>query len=128
MTLAVTPIYAILLTMLYLVLSWRVIAERRGNRFAYGNNESHRVEAKIRAHANWAEYVPIALLLMLMAELQGTSALWLHLTGVLLLVGRVMHGFGMSFRPRQFAFRQYGMLLTLIAIPLALILNIVALG
>lgn len=127
MTLTVTPLYAILLTLLFLVLAARVIFERRGNKFAYGNNDSHRIEAKIRAHANWAEYVPIALLLMLMAEIQGIAAVWLHLTGIILLVGRMLHGFGMSFKPRDFRFRLYGMLLTITAIPLALILNLIAL-
>ncbi len=128
MTLAVTPIYAVLLTALFLVLSYRVIAERRGNRFAYGNNDSPRIEAKIRAQANWAEYVPISLLLMLLAELQGVSAAWLHATGLILLVGRVLHGYGMSFRPRVFWMRQVGLLLTVIAIPLAMVLNLLALG
>lgn len=127
MTLTVTPIYAIPLTALFLVLSWRVIAERRGNRFAYGNNESPRIEAKIRAQGNWTEYVPIALLLLLMAELQGVGAFWLHINGLILLVGRLLHGYGMSFRPKQFVFRQSGMLLTLIAIPLSLLLNFLAL-
>lgn len=127
MTLFVTPIYAILLTMLFLILAARVIIERRSNEFAYGNNESHRIEAKIRAHANWAEYTPIALLLLLMAELQGTEAFWLHVTGVILLIGRVAHGYGMSFQPKDFRFRFYGMILTVTAIPLAMILNLVAL-
>lgn len=126
MTLAVTPLYAVLLTLLFLLLSFRVIAERRGNRFAYGNNNSNRIEAKIRAQANWAEYVPIALLLMVMAEVQGIGPIWLHLTGVILLVGRLLHGFGMSFRPKDFRFRFYGMLLTTTAIPLAMILNVIA--
>lgn len=127
MTLAVTPLYAILLTALFLVLSIRVIAERRGNRFAYGNNDSHRIEAKIRAHGNWAEYVPISLLLLLMAELQGVGATWLHLTGVILLIGRVLHGFGMSFKPRDFRYRQFGMLLTFAAMALSMLLNLLAL-
>ena len=127
MTLAVTPIYAVLLTGFMLILSARVIMERRGNRFAYGNNDSHRIEAKIRAQANWAEYTPIALLLILMAELQGVGVGWLHLTGVILLVGRVAHGYGMSFNPKDFRFRFYGMILTVTAIPLAMILNLVAL-
>ncbi len=127
MTLVVTPIYAILLTLLFLVLAARVIIERRSNKFAYGNNDSNRIEAKIRAHANWAEYTPIALLLLLMAELQGTAALWLHLTGIILLIGRVAHGYGMSVKPKDFRFRFYGMMLTVTAIPLAMILNLVAL-
>ncbi len=127
MTMSVTPIYAILLTLLFLVLSFRVIVERRGNKFAYGNNDSHRIEAKIRAQANWAEYTPIALLLLLMAELQGVGPIWLHLTGIILLIGRVTHGYGMSVNPKNFRFRVYGMVLTVTAIPLAMILNIAAL-
>ena len=127
MTMSVTPIYAILLTLLFLVLSFRVIVERRGNKFAYGNNDSHRIEAKIRAQANWAEYTPIALLLLLMAELQGVGPIWLHLTGMILLIGRVTHGYGMSVNPKNFRFRVYGMVLTVTAIPLAMILNIAAL-
>jgi uncharacterized membrane protein YecN with MAPEG domain len=127
MTLAITPIYGVLLTVLLLILSARVIMERRGNQFAYGNNDSNRIEAKIRAQANWAEYVPIALLLLMMAEIQGVGAFWLHLTGIILLVGRVAHGYGMSFNPKDFRFRFYGMILTITAIPLAMILNVIAL-
>ena len=49
----VTPLYTIPLVALFLVLSWRVIVERRGQRFAYGDNDSLKVQAKIRAQANW---------------------------------------------------------------------------
>lgn len=127
MTITVTPIYAILLTLLFLALSYRVITERRSNQFAYGNNESKRIEAKIRAQANWAEYTPIALLLLLMAELQGISPLWLHITGITLLIARALHGYGMSVNPRDFRYRVYGMWLTVAAISLGLVTNLVAL-
>jgi len=123
----VTAIYAIVLTGFFLVLSWRVIATRRGEQITYGDNDSKRVHARIRAHANWAEYVPIALLLMFLAEYQGISVLWLHVYGIILTVGRVLHGVGMAFVPRLFQLRVYGMLLTLIALPIGMILNLTAL-
>ncbi len=124
---AITPLYAVPLVALFLILSWRVIAERRSNRIAYGDNDSPRVQAKIRAQANWSEYTPITLLLILTAELQGASVVMLHLTGLILLVGRTLHGYGMSFAPRQFTFRRNGMILTLLAILIGLVLNVFAL-
>ena len=125
MTIAITPIYAIILTLLYLVLAFRVIYERRTQKFAYGDNDSPRIHAKIRAQANWAEYAPIALLLMLMAELMGAQAWALHGIGILLLIGRGMHGYGMSFVPKQLKFRTRGMMLTVISINLLMVLNII---
>ncbi len=121
----VTPLYSIPLVALFLVLSWRVIAERRGQRFAYGDNDSLKVQAKIRAQANWSEYVPITLLMMVMAELQGASTGLVHVTGVTLLVGRILHGYGMSYVPKQFIYRQIGMLLTLIALVFGMGLNLI---
>ena len=127
MQLAITPIYAIILTVFFIWLSLRVIGERRGKGFAYGDNSSPRIQAKIRAQANWAEYVPITLLLMLMAELQGNSGFWLHLTGVILTIGRVMHGVGMSYIPKKFFYRRWGMVLTCTSIAIAMVLNFLAL-
>ncbi len=125
--LTVTPIYAILLTGIFLVLSSRVIISRRTEKIAYGDNDSPRVHARIRAHANWAEYVPITLLLLMMAELQGVSAVLLHLTGLTLLIARALHGYGMSFNPKWFRGRVWGMLLTFVAMGLGLALNIIGL-
>lgn len=61
----------------------------------------------IRAHGNFAEYVPLTLLLMALCELAGVGALWLHLGGGLLLVGRILHAIGIQIprapnKPRLF--------------------------
>jgi uncharacterized protein len=50
----------------------------------------------MRRHGNFAELVPMAVLLMAIAELLGTGSTWLHVIGVLLLVGRIVHPFGIS--------------------------------
>ncbi len=46
---------------------------------------------RIRAHANFAETVPMALLLMLLLELGGLAATWLWLFGLALMAGRTLH-------------------------------------
>ena len=117
----ITALYALPLTALFLLLSWRVIGERRSNRLAYGDGDSPRIQAKIRAQANWVEYAPITLLLMILAELNTAPALGLHLTGALLLIGRLLHGIGMSFLPKQLGFRFWGMILTLCAVLTAML-------
>ncbi len=92
MTLAITGSYAAALTLFYLVLSARVIAMRRGGRINLGDGNDPEMLRRIRAHGNFAEYVPLGLILLAIAELQGEAALWLHLTGAMLLAGRLMHG------------------------------------
>ena len=123
----ITAIYAIALTVLYFVLSARVIFTRRGERIAYGDNDSPRVQARIRAFGNLTEYAPIGLILLLLAEMQDITAIWLHVFGAVFTIGRVMHGLGMAFQPKAFHWRQNGMLLTLLALGLGIVLNLVAL-
>jgi len=122
-----TPIYAILLTLIFLVLSARVIIARRTQKFAYGSGEGKDNEALIRAQRNWAEYAPISILLMLMAELQGAGPMWLHLSGLMLLIGRGLHGYAMGFNRKFFMGRVAGTVLTLSALCLLVLINTVIL-
>jgi hypothetical protein len=52
----------------------------------------------VRIHGNNAEFVPLALLMMLIAELEGGASLGLHIAGGLLLVARVSHAMGMPLK------------------------------
>jgi uncharacterized protein len=49
----------------------------------------------VRRHANWAEHVPFALLLMGLLELNGGSPMLLHGLGIALVIGRIAHPFGL---------------------------------
>jgi uncharacterized membrane protein YecN with MAPEG domain len=66
----------------------------------------------IRAHANFAEYAPLVLLLLLALALLGASALWLHLLGAMFTVGRVFHVLGMMRERHPNAIRFVGNLTT----------------
>ncbi len=68
---------------------------------AVGTGENARLERAVRAHGNNAEYVPGALLLLLLAGLTGASPLVLHITGAGLLVARILHAIGIQQRDKR---------------------------
>ena len=92
----ITLIYAGLLGLLFLLLSFWVVKRRAQFRVMIGEGEAPEMLAAIRAHGNFAEYVPLTLLLMALCELAGVGALGLHLGGVLLVVGRILHAIGIQ--------------------------------
>ena len=119
MTLTITPIYAALLALLFLVLSWRVIQYRRAKIISLGDTGDKNLLKRMRAQANWAEYTPIALILMLLTELRGAPEIAVHLMGIALLAGRILHAVGFASTPQKIILRQLGMVLTLAVIALS---------
>lgn len=92
----VTALYAGLLGLLYFSLSATVIYHRRRARVGVGHGGDERLERWTRVHGNFAEYVPFALVLLALLELQGAASWLLHALGVLLLVGRFAHAQGLA--------------------------------
>jgi hypothetical protein len=115
----VTAFYASLLAALYLVLSARVIGWRRVRRVELGHGEDAQLLRRMRVHANFAEYVPFAVLLMALAESMAPPRPLLHLVGIVLVVGRLMHAYGLSQTPHILRYRAGGMMLTMTAIGIA---------
>ena len=115
----ITALYAALLAALFLALSMRVIALRRSRRIALGDGEDKELLRRMRVYANFAEYVPFALLLMALAESLATPALLLHLLGLTLLGARLIHAYGLSQTPQILQLRVLGMLLTFAVIAFA---------
>ena len=108
----ITALYASLLAPLFLLLASRVIRTRRGARVAVGDGGDAVLARRMRVHANFAEYVPLALLLLALAESLGTHAWLLHGLGLALLGGRIAHARGMSQARETFAFRVAGVVTT----------------
>jgi len=127
MTVTVTPIYAAVLTGLYLVLSLRVIGMRRSSGVALGDGGDRTLLRRQRVHANFAEYVPLALVLMALAELQGLSHWALHAIGVLLVAGRLAHAYGVSQEAEPMRIRGLAMALTFTTLIAAALSNTVML-
>jgi uncharacterized membrane protein YecN with MAPEG domain len=125
---AVTAFYASLLAFLFVLLSARVIAQRREARVELGAGESRELLRRSRVHANFAEYVPMALLLLAFAESLKVPSIVLHALGAALLVGRVLHAYGLSQTPHIVKWRVTGMVLTLTTIGVAAFLCFIFAG
>ena len=113
---AITALYAGLLTVLFLVLSFRVIGVRRGQRVEIGDGGDKELLRRTRVHGNFAEYAPLALVLMGLAESMKAAPWTLHLVGIALLLGRVAHAYGLSQTPHVLPLRVGGMVLTFTAL------------
>ncbi len=95
MILTATTFYALLLLPLWLTLFMRISVRRGSLGLSFGDGGDTQLLLRIRQHGNFVEWVPLVLLLMLLAELQGIGIVWLHLAGALLVLGRLAHPFGL---------------------------------
>lgn len=116
MTLHIVPPYAAALALLFILLSANVIRGRGQHKVALGSGDMPDLERRVRVHANFAEYVPFTLLLLMMAELRGTLTLVLHVLCLCLIVGRLLHAWGVSQPVENFRFRISGMAFTFTAL------------
>ena len=107
----VTPIYAGLLALLFFVLSLRVV-KLRGHGASLGDGGNPLLLRRIRAHGNFAEYVPFILLMMAMLELSHFSSYLLHALGLALVVARLLHAYALSFTEKFKFGRFWGTALT----------------
>ncbi len=115
----VTALYAAFLGIFFTVLSARVIALRGVSPLrwlAFNNYGELALERSVRAHGNFIEYVPMVLIMMYLAEIGDLSDMRLHITGLLLLVGRLMHGICFGFMEFNMPLRVGGTVLTLAAL------------
>jgi len=112
-------LYAALLAVIFVALSVRTLLLRRRLGIAIGDGDDPRMLRAMRAHANFAEYVPFSLLLFFFVEVAGASALSLHALAASLLAGRLSHAIGVSRVDERYAFRVLGMALTLAPLLLA---------
>jgi len=102
---AITGFYLGILALLYVVLGLQVSRLRRGNRVLFGDGDNIKLRSAIRAHANFAEYVPIIVLLVALLEMSGLPAMRVHLLMGGLLVARLLHPLGMYVGPRTVQFQ-----------------------
>jgi uncharacterized protein len=96
MTVPITAVYASLLAILYVVLSYRVAQRRIRFRVGLGTGQNTELERAVRIHGNFAEYVPFALLLLAFFETGGGPAWAVHAAGAGLLVARGLHALGLT--------------------------------
>jgi len=114
--------YAALLGLLAALLTVRVIVNRVKLRIDSGDGGNAAMAQAIRAHANAAEQVPLALLLLICAEAAGTPPPAIHALGGALLLARLASAWGLSRSLGPTSPRQAGAGLTVLVIVAASLL------
>lgn len=107
-----SPLYIALAGLILVALSLYVATIRGRYKLPVGDGGHADLIGAIRAHGNFIEQAPIALLVILAVDLQGHEKAWVHALGIVLLVGRLIHAHALITRPQPSVGRAIGMVLT----------------
>lgn len=108
----ITPLFGAMFGLIYVVLSLNVVRYRFAHKVSFGSGGNKHLEMASRAHANFIEYVPLALLLMWFLESLTLSANEVFWSGAILLIARVSHAFGVLYPKQLLLLRQFGAIAT----------------
>lgn len=107
--LQISAVYVGLNILILFYLSFRVVGWRFRKKISLGTGGDSDMEVRIRSHGNASEYVPAAMVGLVLMALLNAPAAAMHGLGGMFTLGRVLHGFGMAGPIKA---RQFGMVLT----------------
>ncbi|WP_395374624.1 MAPEG family protein [Marinicella sp. W31] len=122
--LKITGLYTALIALIYIFLCYKVVFYRRKNRVELADGGDPQVLRFMRAQANAAEYMPIALILFAIAEANAAPLWLLHGVGIVFVIARVIHPMGFVNKKGISFGRFYGTLFTWLIILGLSILNL----
>ena len=102
----ITGFYAGFLGILLVILIMRVVKRRIHFKVGLGDGGIKELEQAIRAHGNFIEIVPFALILLFIMEYTDTPPIYLHIYGATLVIARILHAIGLYQTP----YRSFGRL------------------
>lgn len=105
-----------LCVLLLALLSFRTIFVRRSLKVSFGDGGDALLTSRSRAFGNASEYIPVGLIILVLMALTGFQPMWVHAVGGTLLLGRILHAWGIG-KAKQPSFgRMSGMILTQLAL------------
>jgi uncharacterized protein len=122
----IVPIYAAILAIFFVYLSFRTIKLRRRLKIGVGDGGNKLMLRAIRAHSNFAEYTPITLILLFLVESKGASPIFVYILCTAFLIARFVHAYGVSQESENFKYRIRGMMTTFAIIVLSALYLIVS--
>jgi uncharacterized membrane protein YecN with MAPEG domain len=115
----ITALYAGLLGLVSLGVSFPAGSLRGKLGVVVGDGGNKDLLLAMRRHANFVEYVPLALLLIALLEMNGVASRYIHILGAVLLIARLAHAFGIKVDTMKTPGRMVGavgtMLVTLVS-------------
>ncbi len=124
MTALITALYAGILALIVVALGINVTMHRVKLSVALGDGGNPQMLRMIRLHGNAIEYLPLALILMLVYELTGGMPIALHVAGIALVAGRLLQTWGMWNTEIPGFGRRAGQALTWLTIAALAVLNL----
>lgn len=112
----ITPVYAGLLGIMLVTLSWRIMRMRARLEVMVGDGGERDLNVAVRMQGNFIEYVPMALMLLYFNEALGWNAWIIHGLAILLIAARVAHVHGMSQENAMGVGRRLGARMTFVII------------
>ena len=108
----IVPFYAAVLGLIFIFLSARVVVARRQFLVRLGSGGHELLERRIRVQGNFAEYVPLTIILLTFLELYGASRWLIHILCLGLIIGRCLHAYCVSRINEDIRQRRAAMILT----------------
>jgi uncharacterized membrane protein YecN with MAPEG domain len=124
MSVSITALYAGILALIVVALAINVTVHRVKLRVPLGDGGNAQMRRMIRLHGNAAEYIPFAVLLMAIYELNAGSHTALQVIGIVLIAGRVVQTWGMWATDQTNIGRQIGQSLTWLSVAALALLNL----
>lgn len=121
----ITSLYTGILGLIFMLCAINVIKMRYKYEVGLGDSGNEPLVKAIRIHGNFAEYIPIILLLMAFYEMNGGTNTFLHVAGVILVLGRISHAIGLTKSSGISRYRQFAVLTTFIILIGLSVLNII---
>ncbi|MFG6247203.1 MAPEG family protein [Vibrio diabolicus] len=119
----ITALYASILAIQIIWLAVQVIKQRRLNQVAYADGGVEALQIARSAQSNATEYIPITLILMALLEFNSAYPTWIHLTGIIFVIGRIIHARGIL--KEDLKRRVRGMQVTFLVILSLVVLNMI---
>ncbi len=92
----VTLLYAGLLGIMSIILSSGAGLLRGRTGVSIGDGGSPELLLAMRRHGNFTEFVPLAVILLALLEVNGVGALTVHILGAVLVIARICHALGLK--------------------------------
>ena len=119
----ISVIYAVISALLIIYLSLNVIKSRRKHQISVGDGGNEALQTAQGAQFNAIEYLPISLILLFYLEYNGAGTWIIHLAGIALITGRIVHAHGLL--NRRMRRRVLGMQITIYVLIGLCLLNLV---
>ncbi len=92
----ITALYAALLMVIMAFLGFKIGSLRGSTGISILHGDNMEVAVAMRRHGNFAENIPMALVLLAIVEANGGGAIFLHVIGVILVLSRIAHPIGLQ--------------------------------